>query len=97
MLNKKLKLKCSCYKKNVCKVGVPINSLNKYLVKIEELGYAYHVYSVDKEKVELVLEKEHSGKKHHTQENHINCLLCKGANAYEDDIYLETLKKMKKS
>ena len=62
MLNKKLKLKCSCYKKNVCKVGVPINSLNKYLVKIEELGYAYHVYSVDKEKVELVLEKEHSGK-----------------------------------
>ena len=44
-------------------MGVPINSLNKYLVKIEELGYAYHVYSVDKEKVELVLEKEHSGKK----------------------------------
>ena len=32
-------------------------------------------------------------KKHHTQENHINCLLCKGANAYADDIYLEALKK----
>ena len=61
---------------------MPINSLNKYLLKIEELGYAYHVYSVDKEKVELVLEKEQSGKKHYTQ-----------ANAYEDDVYLEALKK----
>ena len=92
-LNKKLKLKCTCYRKNTCKVGVPIKALDKYLVKIEKLGYAYHVYSVDKEKVELVLEKEHSGKKHHTQESHINCLLCKGANAYADDIYLEALKK----
>lgn len=43
--------------------------------------------------MELILEKEHGGKKHYTQKNHINCLLCKGANAYEDDIYLEALKK----
>lgn len=54
-LNKKLKLKCTCYRKNTCKVGVPIKALDKYLVKIEKLGYAYHVYSVDKEKIELNL------------------------------------------
>ena len=34
LLNNKLKLKCSCFQKNTCKVGVPINSLNKYLEKI---------------------------------------------------------------
>ena len=31
------------------------------------------------------------GKKHYTQGNHINCLMCKGANAYADDIYLEAM------
>ena len=92
-LNKKLKLKCTCYRKNTCKVGVPIKALDKYLVKIEKLGYAYHVYSVDKEKIELNLEKEYLGKKHYTENNHINCLLCKGVNAYKDDIYLEALLK----
>ncbi len=95
-LNNKLKLKCSCYKKNSCKVGVPVNALDKYLEKVEKLGYAYHVYSVNKEKIELVLEKEHKGKKHYTQGNHINCLMCKGANAYTDDIYLEALLKRQK-
>lgn len=93
LLNKRLKLKCSCYKKNTCKVGVPINSIDKYLEKIKKLGYAYHVYSVDKEKIELNLEKEHLGKKHHTEKKNINCLLCKGINAYKDDIYLEALLK----
>ena len=29
LLNNKLKLKCSCFQKNTCKVGVPINSLEK--------------------------------------------------------------------
>ena len=54
-LNNKLKLKCSCYKKNSCKVGVPINALDKYLEKVEKLGYAYHVYSVNKEKIEFII------------------------------------------
>ena len=30
-LNKLLSLKTTCHKNNVCKVGVPLNSLKKYL------------------------------------------------------------------
>ena len=40
LLNKKLKLKCSCYRKNICKVGIPINSLNKYKKFIKKLKSA---------------------------------------------------------
>ena len=49
LLNNKLKLKCSCFQKNTCKVGVPINSLNKYLEKIRKLGYSYIVYNFNKQ------------------------------------------------
>ena len=33
LLHKKLDLKCSCYKTNICKVGFPINALDKYIEK----------------------------------------------------------------
>lgn len=39
LLNSKLKLKCSCFRKNTCKVGVPINSIERYLEKIEKSKY----------------------------------------------------------
>ena len=92
-LHEKLGLKCSYYRKNTCKVGVPCNAIQKYLGKVRELGYAYHVYSVDKENVELILEEEYKGKKHFTEDKHINCLMCKGVGTYSDDVYLEALLK----
>ena len=36
LLNNKLKLKCSCFQKHTCKVGVPTNALEKYITKIEK-------------------------------------------------------------
>ena len=62
LLNNKLKLKCSCFQKNTCKVGVPIKTIDKYLEKIEKLGYSYIVYNLDKEKAELKMVKEYKGK-----------------------------------
>lgn len=94
LLNSKLKLKCSCFQKNTCKVGVPTKSLDKYLKKIEEHEYAYVVYNIDKEKKELKIIKKYEGKKKNkTQKKHINCLLCKGVTAYPDDEYLEAINK----
>ena len=93
LLNNKLKLKCTCFQKNTCKVGVPINTINKYLEKIEELDYSYIVYKLDKEKEELKVIKEFQGKQNKTKRKNINCLLCKGVCKYPDDNYLEALKK----
>ena len=94
LLNNKLKLKCICFRKNTCKVGIPINSLEKYLEKIEKLNYSYYVYSIDREKAELTLEKSYIGKKNRVKRKNINCLMCKGIKKYEDDVYLEAIKKM---
>ena len=65
-LNSKLQLKCTCFKKNVCKVGVPINSIDNYLSKIEKIGYAYIVYNLNREKRELDIVRMYEGKKHKT-------------------------------
>lgn len=71
-----------------------MNSLDKYLEKIEELGYSYVVYKIDKEKEELTKIKEYEGKLNKTKSKNINCLMCKGVKKYEDDKYLETLRKL---
>lgn len=94
-LSKQLSLKTICYKKNVCKVGVPINSLKKYLNKLDEAGYAYIVYSFDKEKKELIPEIVKEGKSHTELEPNKKCLLCKmHMNIEDEDIYMEALKKL---
>ena len=93
LLNNKLKLKCSCFQKNTCKVGVPINSLEKYLEKIQKLGYSYIVYNFNKEQQELKIIKIYEGKKNKTKRKNINCLLCKGITKYKDDVYMEALRK----
>ena len=29
------KIKCTCFKNNICKIGIPINSLEKYIEKLD--------------------------------------------------------------
>lgn len=94
LLNNKLKLKCSCFQKNTCKVGVPISSIDKYLNKFEELGYSYIVYNFNKEEENLQIIKEFKGKPNKVKRKNINCLLCKGIEKYKDDKYMEALRKL---
>ena len=93
LLNKKLKLKCSCFKEETCKVGVPINVIEKYLEKIEKLGYSYIVYNFNKEKGTLMVIKEFKGKPNKTIRKSINCLICKGEKKYLDDKYMLALRR----
>lgn len=94
-LNKLLSLKTTCHKNNVCKVGVPENSLKKYLNKLDEKGYGYVVYSFDKEKIEIKKEIIKEGEAHNELEPNIECILCKaGMNNDKTDIYKEALGKL---
>lgn len=44
ILNKIFNIKMTCVKRGICRVGIPTNSLIKYIVRLEELGVSYTVY-----------------------------------------------------
>lgn len=93
LLNSKLKLKCTCFKEDMCKVGIPINVIDKHLEKIEKLGYSYIVYNFNKELGVITVIKEFKGKPNKTIRKNINCILCKGKLTKPDDIYLLALRR----
>lgn len=49
LLYKKLNLKCTCFKNNICKVAIPVNSLEKYVEKFNQMQYSYIIYDYDKQ------------------------------------------------
>ena len=46
LLHEKLGLKCTCFKNHICKVGIPRNSIGKYIKEIEKLKYGYILYDM---------------------------------------------------
>ena len=62
LLNDLLGLKLVCLKPEMCKIGFPIASLEKYTDMIQEKKYSYIVYYFDQEKGELEILKEYKGK-----------------------------------
>lgn len=96
LMHKLLELKCTCFKMNVCKIGFPEVALEKYVEKLNETGYAYVIYKLDKEKAELIEIARRKGKHNKETEKNINCLLCGDVNKrYEKtDNYVLALNKM---
>ena len=95
LLHNKLGLKCTCFKLNMCKVGFPVNAVEKYVERLNETKYAYVIYDYDSKNIELKEVARKSGKYNKEKEKTINCLLCKGLNnRYEDDKYMLALNKM---
>ena len=62
LLNDLLGLKCTYFRENTCKVVVPVNSIEKYISKLQELRYGYVVYDYDKTNIELRKISEGKGK-----------------------------------
>ena len=94
LLNDLLGLKCTCFRENTCKVGVPVNSIEKYISKLQELRYGYVVYDYDKTNIELRKISEGRGKENHVKNKNINCLVCKGISKYKEDRYLEAVNRL---
>ena len=53
LLHKKLNLKCTCFKNNIFKVGIPVNSLEKYVEKFNQMQYSYIIYDYDKQVIKI--------------------------------------------
>ena len=102
LLHHALNLKTTCMETEICKVGFPITSLEKYTKLIEELQYSYIVYNFDSKGEKLEKIKEYKGKKLNLEkEERLNCYICQNtvkkykkhdkyiqavANLYEEDM-----------
>ena len=96
-LSKILNFKVSCFKPEVCKVGFPIGSLEKYTDLLQEKGYGYIVYYFDQQKEELEVLKQYIGKKlSESKVENINCYICsKGITKYKKtDNYILALARL---
>ena len=77
LLNKILDLKVNCMETEICKVGFPKNSLEKYTKLIQEKGYSYIVYNFDTNTSKLTILNKYNGNKlNNTEENKLNCYIC---------------------
>ncbi len=47
-LHEQLNLKLTCMKKELCKVGFLVKNVEKYIQKLEEIGYSFILYVKNK-------------------------------------------------
>lgn len=97
LLNELLDLKLSCFKVEICKVGFPINSLEKYMELISQKGYGFIVYYYNKKKKELEVLQEYKGnKKNEIIKEKQNCYICSSSMKYykKNDEYIQVVAKL---
>ena len=77
LLHNILNLKVNCMEAEICKIGFPLNSLDKYTQLIEQEQYSYIVYNFDNKLGKLNITKKYNGKKLNTIEKEkLNCYIC---------------------
>ena len=91
MLNKLLKLKITCQKNNLCKVGVPVTAIMKYIDLLEKEDYSFSIYDYTKNNSRIAKVYNFVGKDNTEKRNCLDCTKCKSYNPWrsmkEDDIY----------
>lgn len=77
LLHNILDLKVNCIETEVCKVGFPKNSIEKYTKLLEEKDYSYIVYNYNKDLGKLDVIKKYKGKNsNNIEQNRLNCYVC---------------------
>ena len=77
LLHNILDLKVNCMDTEICKIGFPVNSLEKYTKLIEEKQYSYIVYNYDNKLEKLTILKKYKGKYfNNIKEQRLNCYIC---------------------
>ena len=91
LLHDKLNLKCTCFTDNVCKVGVPITAIDRYIEIWDNIGDGYVIYNYRTDNAELTEVLTKAGRATRITSKNLNCLTCKGISAYKDDEYILAL------
>ena len=85
LLNELYGLKVTCFKENICKVGIPVSFVLKYLDLIEEKGYSYVLYDYGKDTKELIPQYRFDEGQINTEEK--TCKQCKECPNYKGTSY----------
>ena len=94
LLHNILNLKVNCMEAEICKIGFPLNSLDKYTQLIEKEQYSYIVYNYDNKIGRLNIIKKYNGNKINTiKKEKINCYICTNTiKMYKkNDIYIQAV------
>lgn len=76
LLNELFGLKLTCLKPGICKVGIPVSYVFKYLDKLEYMGYGYLMYDYDKTTKRNILKYSCEGKENTKKKNCLDCTQC---------------------
>ena len=99
ILNKELNYKPICYKSNICKCGIPINSIEKIIPKLRKTNYSYNIYSYNKDtQATKIIYKISGNKKIKEDRQNIDCNTCwyNCNKRKEESIYIKKLEELMK-
>lgn len=68
--------KLTCFKPNMCKIGIPITHILKYLKMLEEKQYSYILFDYNKESKTIEEKYKYDGSNKIEIKNHIKCKEC---------------------
>ena len=75
-LHQEIGLKITCAKPRLCKIGIPVNSIMKYMDLLENMNYTFSIYDYEKESKKLILKYEYSGYKKVKYNDEVDCEEC---------------------
>lgn len=81
-------------KKGLCKVGFPIEALEKYTGLLIETGYSFVIYDFNSEKEDLVIIISYLGKRLNYEVSRNRCFTCEKNKDKKVDKYIRALIKM---
>ena len=76
LLNKLYGLKVTCFQEKICKVGVPVSFVLKYLDIFESDGYSYVLYDYEKDTKQLIPQYRYEGKMNTEEKIYKKCEEC---------------------
>ena len=85
-LNEKLKLKCTCFGNEICKVGFLVKSAENYINNMKKLGISFRMYVLDKNKDEELIFKNEGTTVNLFNMNCSKCNECSNKKETETDI-----------
>jgi len=93
-MQEKFGLGTICIKNEICKNGIPVNSIQKFIPKLQKSGYSYKIYNYEKENNKIQELYTIEGKLIEEIRNNYGCENCKynrnNVNSVEKSIkYLE--------
>ena len=94
LLNKILNLQLSCMKTGLCKVGFPIEALEKYIGLLIKTGFGFVIYDFNSEKEDLVIALSYKGERFNYETEKNKCFTCEKYKNKKVDKYTRALIKM---